>query len=267
MDRDAESPLVPVQPDREAGGVEEQISAQFDEWLASGDTTVGAPTLSTPSTPSSSSTGPVVPAPPAAGPAARFDAVAPNPPATLLVAVSAIDDRLAIPAGRGAVSEAPRDRRHGQRFVLFTVAGTTYGVLETFVTELGRVPNITSVPNVPPWVRGVTNLRGDVLSVIDVRVFLGLDSILTHKGRMLVVRLLNEEFSVGLLVDSVDQIVSAPADDIRAPASPLEGALASYLSGVCQVAERLVAVLDLDRLLRSPEIRQFDDRTDVAASA
>ena len=257
MDREPESSGDLIQPDGTAAGDEEQMSAQLDEWLALGDSASPLPEPGS----AFASPEPV----PTEAPAARSGIAAPSAPATLLDAVAAIDDRLAI-STTSAAPDALRERRRGQRFVLFTVAGTTYGVQETFVTELGRVPNITSVPNVPPWVRGVTNLRGDVLSVIDVRVFLGLDSILSHSGRMLVVRLLDEEFSVGLLVDTVDQIVSTPADDIRAPASPLEGALASFLSGVCHVAERLVAVLDLDRLLRSPEIRQFDDRTDVASA-
>jgi purine-binding chemotaxis protein CheW len=114
--------------------------------------------------------------------------------------------------------------------------------------------------------RGVTNLRGDILSVVDMRMFLGLESTSPHSGRMLVVRLLNEEFATGLLVDAVDRIVAVPRDEITSPA-PLEGPLVAYLSGVCLIGERLVAVLDLDRLLRSPDIRQFDEPKESNVSA
>ncbi len=132
-------------------------------------------------------------------------------------------------------------------------------MLEAFVTELERVPKITLVPRVPAWVRGVTNLRGDVVSVIDMRAFLGLEPTGSHSGRMLVVRLLSEEFATGLLVDGVDRIVTITADAITPPESSLDGPLAPYLRGMCVVDEQLVAVLDLDQLLRSAEIRQFEE--------
>ncbi len=182
-----------------------------------------------------------------------------DPAATLLDAIAADDEPLA-----AAPAAAPQDPvLHAQRFVVFTVAGAHYAVPETFVTELERVPRVTMVPRVPVWIRGVANLRGDVLSVIDLRMFLGLEPTSPHSGRMLVVRLLDEEFSTGLLVDAVGQIVRVPADSVRPPASPLEGPLAAYLTGVCVIGERLVAALDLDRLLRSPDIRQFDEPKDT----
>ncbi len=162
---------------------------------------------------------------------------------------------------------APAPAAPSDRFVLVTVADAHYAVPESRVTELDRVPKITLVPRVPAWVRGVANLRGDVLSIVDLRTFQGLEPTSPHTGRMLVVRLLDEEFSTGLLVDAVGQIVTVALDEIRPPASPLEGPLAPYLSGVTVVGERLVAALDLDRLLHAPEIRQFDDPREVAASA
>jgi chemotaxis signal transduction protein len=81
------------------------------------------------------------------------------------------------------------------------------------------------------------------------------------------VRLPDEEFSVALLVDEVQQIASVPVDAVKPPASPLEGALAPFLTGVTETGGRLVAVLDLERLLRSAEIRQFEDRRDAEPAA
>jgi purine-binding chemotaxis protein CheW len=140
-------------------------------------------------------------------------------------------------------------------------------VRDALVTEVGRVPKITTVPRMPPWLRGVTSLRGDIVSVIDVRTFLGLEATSVYSGRLLVVRLPDEEFSAALLVDEVLQIASVPNDAVKPPASPLEGSLAPFLTGVAEVGGRLVAVLDLERLLRSAEIRQFDDRRDAEPAA
>ena len=181
--------------------------------------------------------------------------------ATLLEALAVDAAAAVVPL---ATDSAPRRMSaRADRHVVFTSAGSAYAVLETSVTEAGRIPKITRVPRVPEWVRGVTSLRGEVLSVLDLRVFLGLEPTSLHTGRLLVVRLTpreDDELSLGLLVDSVDQIASVPRDDVRPPASPLEGALAPFVTGVARVGERLVAALDLDALLGSADIRQFDDR-------
>ena len=158
--------------------------------------------------------------------------------------------------------EAGRDGAPGHRYVLLSIASAHYVVREVFVTELERVPKITPVPRVPAWVRGVTSLRGDILSVIDMRMFLGLEPSSSHSARMLVVRLLNEDFATGLLVDGVDRIVSVSPDQITPHDSSLEGPLAPYLTGMCEIEERRIAVLDLDQLLRSAEIRQFEKAGD-----
>jgi len=183
---------------------------------------------------------------------------------TLADAIAAADRQLDGPVAATATAgrETGRDAAHGHRYVLLSIATAHYAVREVFVTELERVPKITPVPHVPAWVRGVTNLRGDILSVIDMRTFLGLEASASHSARMLVVRLLNEDFATGLLVDSVDRIVSVPPDQITPPESTLDGPLAPYLTGMCEIEQRLVAVLDLDQLLRSSEIRQFEKAAD-----
>jgi purine-binding chemotaxis protein CheW len=185
---------------------------------------------------------------------------------TLADAIAAADRQMDGPvaATMTAGREAGRDAAQGHRYVLLSIASAHYAVREAFVTELERVPKITPVPHVPAWVRGVTNLRGDILSVIDMRTFLGLDAAASHSARMLVVRLLNEDFATGLLVDGVDRIVSVPPNQITPPESSLDGPLAPFLTGMCEIEERLVAVLDLDQLLRSSEIRQFEEAADEA---
>jgi chemotaxis signal transduction protein len=192
-----------------------------------------------------------------------------NATATLADAIAIADEQLGGPVAAAAATagDAVRDAARGERYVLLSIASAHYAVLEAFVTELERVPKITPVPRVPAWVRGVTNLRGDILSVVDMRTFLGLDAASPVTARMLVVRLLDQDFSTGLLVDGVDRIVAVAPDQIRPPESSLEGPLAAYLSGVCVIGERLVAVLDLDGLLRSSDIRQFEGLKEESVEA
>jgi purine-binding chemotaxis protein CheW len=180
---------------------------------------------------------------------------------TLLDAIVARDAQLGPPATAQSLSDETPAAAAG-RFVLLSIADAFYAVPEAHVTELERVPRITMVPQVPSWMRGVTNVRGDIVSVIDMRCLLGLEPHQPPTARMLVVRLLDEPFSTGLIVDAVDRIVTVPEGAIAAPASPLEGPLAPFLTGVCEIAGRLAAVLDIDRLLRSSDIRQFDELTE-----
>jgi purine-binding chemotaxis protein CheW len=176
---------------------------------------------------------------------------------TLAEAVASLDARAFAAAPR--VAETPASERTGTRLVRFTIGATTYAIAETLVTELDRVPTVTPVPQTPGWLRGVTNLRGDILSVVDLRIYLGLGPTPASTGRMLVLRLPREDFSLGLLVDAVDGIVAIEDVAIHPPASTLEGTLAPFLTGMAMVGDQLVAVLDLERLLRSSDIRQFDD--------
>lgn len=265
---DNDSPLDPEPladfpgPDASAGSdangseASADVSALLEDWLAS--VTVAPVEATAPA---------VADRPPATSPALE-DAPPPEPPvaATLF---DALAGDVAEATGEGD-TETPDDAAPvvpHHRLVLFVVSGATYGVQDTLVTEVGRVPKITAVPHMPAWLRGVTSLRGDIVSVVDVRTFLGLEATSLHTGRLLVVRLTDEEFSVALLVDEVQQIASVPVDAVKPPASPLEGALAPFLSGVTETGGRLVAVLDLERLLRSAEIRQFDDRRDAEPAA
>jgi len=209
------------------------VAALLDDWLASAPVSADASAEQAP------------PAPRA-------------PTETLLQALAADANAIAPLVGEAAASPAPEG--HRDRYLVFTIAATVYAVLETSVTEVGRIPKITPVPRVPAWLRGVTSLRGEVLSVVDLRVFLGLEPTSPHTGRLLVVRLADDELSLGLLVDGVDQIAAVNASDVRPPASTLEGALAPHLAGVTHVGDRLVAVLDLETLLNSADVRQFEDR-------
>jgi len=178
-------------------------------------------------------------------------------PRTLADAVASLDSRAF--ASAPLSSEPAVVERPGTRFVRFTVGATAFAIGEMFVTELDRVPRVTPVPQTPAWLRGVTNLRGEILSVVDLRTYLGLGPTPAATGRMLVLRLPVEDFSLGLLVDTVDGIVALEDAAIHPPASTLEGALAPFLKGMAAVGDQLIAVLDLERLLHSSDIRQFDD--------
>jgi purine-binding chemotaxis protein CheW len=183
--------------------------------------------------------------------------------ATLAALLSSIDADVRHVYGQGAASAAPGetiDRTdQADRYVLFTLAGSRYAVSVPHVLEIGPVLPITPVPNVPTWVRGIMNLRGDILSVINMRTLLGVAE--THQGaqnRLLVVKAVGDELMTSLMVDQVMGIVSLAPTDLDTPTALAHDKAAPYLTGVYEHEGQVCAVFDLERFLLSPEVRQFE---------
>jgi chemotaxis signal transduction protein len=173
--------------------------------------------------------------------------------------VARIDAEIA--AGEGAqYRAATRDGAASpRRYVLFSLAGVRCAAAIESVLETGYVPALTRVPNVPRWVAGVANLRGDVLAVLDLRSLLGFEApVLRPAGRLLIVRSLDG--MAGLLVDALHGALSTSAEvSRRAPHAPgLAGErLAHFTLGWLEQGDDVVAVLDLEAMLQDAEIQRL----------
>lgn len=179
--------------------------------------------------------------------------------------MATIDQEVEEAFGPGAtadiVSEEAIRAAGEEQYVIFSLAGSEYAVPADNVSEIGEPLNVTPVPNVPEWVLGVANLRGDILSLVDLRLFLGMEQVdYNEDTRVMVVHARQDAASVstGLIVDLVSDIRYLSVDRISAPAAPIEDRVAPYLHGIYEGDERLLVVLNLDRLLLSPEMRQFE---------
>jgi chemotaxis signal transduction protein len=183
----------------------------------------------------------------------------PGGPGTLEELVAALDDEVAAaPAATLGGEPSPlRSAKSGERLVVFSLAGARYAAPVANVVEVGQPLPTTAVPNVPSWVLGVANLRGEVLSVVDLAAYLGLPAT-TSPGRMMIVRTGAEAVTSGLVVDSVTGMLAVPRADLGSPAAPIDERIAPYLAGVYDAGDGVVAVLDFDRLLAAPEFRQFE---------
>ena len=127
--------------------------------------------------------------------------------------------------------------------VTFKLGDSDYGIDTARVQEVVRPGGLTPVHHAPPWIIGIRNLRGRIISVIDLGVRLGLKQCEEHpENRILIVDWQGE--TIGLLVDIVGDSVETEASKI-APAAQKK-----YLRGVCHSGDRLVAILDLDALLQ-----------------
>ncbi len=135
-----------------------------------------------------------------------------------------------------------------QHIVGFKVGRETYGVPITSLHEIVRVPEITAVPDAPDYVEGVINLRGKIVSVLDLRKRLGEAAIAPSKrNRILVVE--HRGRLCGLIVDSASDVLKIPASDIDpSPTEFVEGGL-NCVTGLGKYQGRLIVLLDIAKVL------------------
>ncbi len=144
------------------------------------------------------------------------------------------------------------------QLVGFRIGEETYGVQIGSVREIVRVPEITIVPNAPEMIEGVINLRGKIIPVMDLRKRFGSTATQSDKkNRILVVELENR--LLGLIVSSASEVLKIPPSEIEPPGALFAEGESSYVTGVGKLKGRLVILLDIARLLRQPEYKQFEE--------
>ena len=140
------------------------------------------------------------------------------------------------------------DRDRAEPFILFELAGTTYGVRSQSVQQVELVEQVTPVPNAPPAVEGVVFSRGQVLPVINLRARFGFEKVpLDLRTRLLVVNAKNR--LVGLIVDTAREFIAIPESLIQPPNEAISGTRGRYLEGIATLDERLILILHLDEVI------------------
>src|SRR5579864_1455728 len=141
--------------------------------------------------------------------------------------------------------------RHSNRelqIVGFRVGNETYGVPITALHEIVRVPEITAVPDAPDYMEGVINLRGKIVSVIDLRKRFGIkETTPSRRNRILVVEY-NGRLS-GLIVDSASEVLKIPPTDIEPPPAVLQEGGLNCVTGLGKYQGRLIMLLDTSKIL------------------
>ena len=135
--------------------------------------------------------------------------------------------------------------------------GEEYGVPISQVQEIVRVGGITMVPNSPSYMEGVINLRGRVLPVLNLRKRLGLSAKEMSNASRIVVTEIGSKV-IGLLVDAVSHVIKIPSDHVEpAPEEVLE-IDTDYITGVGKLNDKMIILLDLERLLRREKLETAD---------
>jgi purine-binding chemotaxis protein CheW len=139
------------------------------------------------------------------------------------------------------------------QFLTFRLEEQEYG-LELFrIQEICGYLPITQIPNVPAYVRGVMNLRGTVLPVVDLRMKFRLPAVEYNKFTVIVIALVGEK-TVGLLVDAVSDVLQVTQDDMRATPDFGSAVDTQFINGVFQTKDHLVVALNLEKLLSESEL-------------
>lgn len=148
----------------------------------------------------------------------------------------------------------------------FQVGRETFGVPIHLVHEIVRVPEITAVPDAPDYIEGVINLRGKIISVIDLRKRFGEKQITSNrKNRVMVIEV--EKKMVGLIVDAASEVLKLPQADIDNPPNVFEEGDLNYVTGVGKYKGRLIILIDLTKVLQRGELKRIGELAEMADAA
>ena len=154
--------------------------------------------------------------------------------------------------------KAAEPRVPGVEHVVFTLGGSRYAAPLLQVLAIDRVPPVTPIPNLPLFVKGVTNIRGDIVALLDLRTLLGITPPENReRERMMIVRPGPSAPAAALVVDDVTGIASVPPGEVQPVSESLDAVIAPLLSGVWLREDSLVSVVEFSRVFQAPEVRQL----------
>ncbi|MEC5318460.1 chemotaxis protein CheW [Brenneria populi subsp. brevivirga] len=145
----------------------------------------------------------------------------------------------------------------GQEFLIFTLGDEEYGVDILKVQEIRGYDQVTRIANTPAFIKGVTNLRGVIVPIVDLRIKFAQQEVDYDDNTVVIVLNLGQRV-VGIVVDGVSDVLSLTADQIR-PAPEFAVTLSTeYLTGLGSLGERMLILVDIEKLLSSEEMALVD---------
>ena len=139
------------------------------------------------------------------------------------------------------------------KFLTFRIADEEFAISIGHVIEIVGIQKITEVPDMPDFVKGVINLRGKVIPVMDVRLRFHLPSV-AYDDRTCVVVVSVGDVTIGLVVDTVSEVVDIPEANISPPPRFSSATSGRYVSGMGKIGEAVKIIIDTEKLLRDEEL-------------
>jgi purine-binding chemotaxis protein CheW len=165
-----------------------------------------------------------------------------------------------------AAQSAKRAEKIDFKMITFSLAGKEYGVDIMNVKEIAKAGRFTYVPNALPFVRGVYNLRGDIISVIDLRIFFHLPAERKEEEVLESLIILKvEEHVFGVIVDAIDKVVGIASASIQPP-HPIFGDInVKYIKGIVENAGKLYIILDVEKIFAPERVEDAPRKAEIEA--
>ena len=149
----------------------------------------------------------------------------------------------------------------GDQYLTFILAGEEYGVDILRVQEIKGWDSVTHIPNTPSYVRGVINLRGTIVPIIDMRIRFNLEQLEYGPTTVVIVLRVQSDAGdriMGVVVDGVSDVYNMLEEDIKASPDFGSAVDTAFVKGLATVNEKMVIILDIDHMLNSNELTEMD---------
>lgn len=165
------------------------------------------------------------------------------------------------------MTSATKEIVEQQQYLTFLLANEEYAISILKVKEIIEYDTVTTVPKTPKWVRGVINLRGAVVPVVDLAVKFGLEERPVTKTTCIVIvetQFEGQTTTIGAIADAVSQVMDLTAEDIQPVPEFGTRVKVNYLLGMAQLGKRFALLLDVDKVLTTDELLNLSDVSAVA---
>ena len=142
------------------------------------------------------------------------------------------------------------------KYLTFSLGKEEYGIEIKYVREIVGLQEITEVPELPPYVKGIINLRGNIIPVLDVRTRFKKPEI-EYNDRTCTIVIEVQGVAVGLIVDAVAEVLSIPERDVVAPPQLGNKYQSQFIKGIGKVEERVKLLLNCEKLLNDQELDEI----------
>ena len=166
-----------------------------------------------------------------------------------------------------------KDLRHhaasqmdGGQFLTFSLGEELYGVDILRVQEIKGYTAVTKIPNTPPYIKGVLNLRGTIVPIVELRTKFGMPA-LDYTALTVIIVVVVRDKVTGLVVDAVSDVLDIEKKDIQSAPDFGNRVDVRFLNGIGKSGDKLVSLLDLDRLLRDSTGNDSSQDSSVTAAA
>ena len=150
------------------------------------------------------------------------------------------------------------------QFLTFILGDENYGVDILRVQEIKGYTTVTRIPNMPDSIKGVLNLRGTIVPIVDLRTKFGMEKMDITRTTVIVVVMVQSRI-MGVIVDAVSDVMDLPKKDIQAPPQFGESVDVSFISGIGKFSDKLVTLLDVDRILSAGEMEKTSEAAQTPA--